>query len=214
MNSCKFMANDNISETLKEGDLEIIEKDVAVAAEQMLRALRIDIDNDHNTNGTAKRLAKMFVRETFSGRYNPRPSITSFPNAGHLDEMYIVGPIDIRSTCAHHFQNIVGKCWIGIFPGQEVIGLSKFNRLVDWIASRPQIQEELTIQIADEIEKVTKADGIAIVVKAEHMCITHRGVKAHESDMTTSVLRGCLRENFEMRREFFALLQGMKGFRA
>ena len=126
--------------------------------------------------------------------------------------MYTSGPISVRSTCAHHFQNIVGNCWVGIIPNGEVIGLSKFNRIVHHIAERPQIQEEMTMQIADKLEEITKAEGVGVVIKAEHMCMTHRGVLEHESDMTTSIVRGKLRDVETIKREFFTLLQGMKGF--
>jgi GTP cyclohydrolase I len=172
----------------------------------------IDVENDHNTQQTAQRVARMYVEEVFSGRFQSAPDLTAFPNVNSYDEMYLVGPITIRSTCAHHLQNIRGNCWIGIYPGTNVLGLSKFYRLTEWIASRPQIQEEMTIQIADLVEAETEAEGLAVVVKAEHMCVTHRGVKEHGSDMTTSVLRGVLRDNPETRAEFFRLLQGMKGF--
>jgi GTP cyclohydrolase I len=126
----------------------------------------------------------------------------------------ITGPIKIRSTCAHHFQPIVGNAWVGIYPGKDVIGLSKFNRLVDWVASRPQIQEEMTVQVADTIEEETRAEGVAVVIKAEHMCLTHRGVKEHESDMTTSVMRGIFQDENarHLKSEFLQLLKGMKGF--
>jgi|TARA_B110000263_G_scaffold249349_1_gene266687 GTP cyclohydrolase I len=204
--------NDNISNLVTEKDITKIEKNVKKHFQKVLDALLIDTENDHNTQDTAKRVAKMLVREVFAGRYEPKPRITSFPNANQYDQLYLTGPIKIRSTCAHHFQPIVGNAWIGVFPGKEVIGLSKFNRLVDWVASRPQIQEEMTVQIADLIEAETKAEGIAVVVKAEHMCLTHRGVKEHESDMTTSIVRGSLREEETQKREFFNLLKGMKGF--
>ena len=204
--------NDNISNLVTEKDITKIEKNVKKHFQKVLDALLIDTENDHNTQDTAKRVAKMLVREVFAGRYEPKPRITSFPNANQYDQLYLTGPIKIRSTCAHHFQPIVGNAWIGVFPGKEVIGLSKFNRLVDWVASRPQIQEEMTVQIADLIEAETKAEGIAVVVKAEHMCLTHRGVKEHESDMTTSIVRGSLREIESQKREFFNLLKGMKGF--
>ena len=204
--------NDNISNLVTEKDITKIEKNVKKHFQKVLDALLIDTENDHNTQDTAKRVAKMLVREVFAGRYEPKPRITSFPNANQYDQLYLTGPIKIRSTCAHHFQPIVGNAWIGVFPGKEVIGLSKFNRLVDWVASRPQIQEEMTVQIADLIEAETKAEGIAVVVKAEHMCLTHRGVKEHESDMTTSIVRGSLREEETQKREFFNLLKGMTGF--
>ena len=204
--------NDNISDLVTEKDITKIERKVGKQFQKVLDALLIDTANDHNTQDTAKRVAKMLVREVFAGRYEPKPRVTSFPNANQYDQLYLTGPIKIRSTCAHHFQPIVGNAWIGVFPGKEVIGLSKFNRLVDWVASRPQIQEEMTVQIADLIEEETKAEGIAVVIKAEHMCLTHRGVKEHESDMTTSIVRGSLREEETQKREFFNLLKGMKGF--
>ncbi len=208
----KHFCNDNISEHVTEKDLKKIQRDVEKHFQKVLESLKIDTENDHNTQETAKRVAKMMVREVFAGRYEPKPRITAFPNATAYDELYLTGPIKIRSTCAHHFQPIVGNAWVGVFPGKNVIGLSKFNRLVDWVASRPQIQEEMTVQIADIIEQETQAEGVAVVVKAEHMCMTHRGVREHESDMTTSVVRGSLREEESQKREFFNLLKGMKGF--
>ena len=203
--------NDNISDIVTEKDVTKIERNVEKRFQKVLEALLIDTANDHNTKETAKRVAKMLVREVFAGRYEPKPRVTSFPNANQYDELYVTGPIKIRSTCAHHFQPIVGNAWIGVFPGKNVIGLSKFNRLVDWIASRPQIQEEMTVQIADLIQEETEAEGIAVIVKAEHMCLTHRGVKEHESDMTTSVMRGEFREFPHIKNEFLTLLNGMKG---
>ena len=155
----------------------------------------------------------MFVHEIFRGRYYPPPPVTAFPNAKQYDQIYMTGPITINSTCAHHFQPITGKAYVGIFPGEKVIGLSKFNRLVDWIASRPQIQEEMTEQIADEIEKQTEAKGVAVVLKAKHFCMSARGVKEHDSDMLTSVVRGMFLRSTSMKTEFFSLLNNMKGMR-
>lgn len=208
----RSFCNDNISEDLDEKDIKKIQTEVQKHFQKVLDSLRIDTKNDHNTKDTAKRVAKMFVYETFYGRYSKKPRVTAFPNASSYDELYITGPISIRSTCAHHFQPIVGNCWIGVFPGKNVIGLSKFNRLVDWVVRRPQIQEEMTVQIADLIEEETKAEGVAVIVKAEHMCLTHRGVNEHESDMTTSVIRGVFKENPILKSEFLQLLKGMKGF--
>ena len=208
--NCRFHSNDNISEFLYDGDLEKIQEEVQEKFQGVLDSLIIDTENDHNTQETAKRMAKMFVHEIFRGRYREQPKITTFPNATNYDQLYITGPISIRSTCAHHFQNIVGKAYVGIFPGREVVGLSKFNRLIHWIAERPQIQEEMTMQIADAVEEVTNADGVAIVIRAEHMCITHRGVKEHESDMTTSVMRGSFRNDPELKKEFLTLMQEMR----
>jgi len=206
----KFFCNDNISEYLESGDIDELSKEVEAAFEQVLRSLVIDTDNDHNTQDTAKRVAKMFLKEVFSGRYQAAPKITAFPNASNYDQLYVTGPITIRSTCAHHFQNIVGRAYIGVFPGTDVIGLSKFNRIVDWIGSRPQIQEEMSEQIADEIVKATNAEGVAVLIQAEHHCMTHRGVKEHESDMTTSVMRGKFREDPALKEEFFHIVARMK----
>jgi GTP cyclohydrolase I len=210
----RFRANDNIAAFIEPGELDALTQEVAEGVTRVLRSLVIDTENDHNTRETGERVARMYVTEVFAGRYSPSPDLTAFPNVTSYDELYLVGPVTIRSTCAHHLQNIRGNCWIGIYPGKNVLGLSKFYRLTEWIASRPQIQEEMSIQIADLVETETAAEGVAVVVKAEHMCVTHRGVREHASDMTTSVLRGVLRENPDTRAEFFRLLQGMKGFSA
>ena len=208
----KYFCNDNIEKYLQDGDLEKLQKEVQEKVQALLNSLVINSEKDHNTQKTAERVARMFVTEVFSGRYETLPKITSFPNVLDYDQLYTTGPIAVRSTCAHHMQPIVGKCYIGVFPGKHVIGLSKFNRIVRWIAQRPQIQEEMTMQIADKLEEITKAEGIGVVIKAEHMCMTHRGVLEHESDMTTSIVRGKLRDVETIKQEFFTLLQGMKGF--
>jgi GTP cyclohydrolase I len=210
----RYRANDNIAAFIEPGELDALTEEVAERVTALLQSLVIDTENDHNTRATGARVARMYVGEIFAGRYASPPDLTAFPNVNSYDELYLVGPITIRSTCAHHLQNIRGNCWIGIYPGKNVLGLSKFYRLAEWIAARPQIQEEMTIQIADLLESETAAEGIAVVIKAEHMCVTHRGVREHASDMTTSVLRGLLRDNPDTRAEFFRLLQGMKGFNA
>jgi GTP cyclohydrolase I len=209
----KHFANDTIYMYLDPGDVKLIECEVAEAFEDVLKALVINTTDDHNTKDTAHRVAKMFVHEIFRGRYYPPPEVTAFPNAKQYDQIYMSGPMSINSTCAHHFQPITGKAYVGIFPGEKVIGLSKFNRMVDWVASRPQIQEEMTEQIADMIEEETEAKGVAVVIKAEHFCMTARGVKEHESEMMTSVLRGMFLRNTSMKTEFFSLLNNMKGMR-
>ena len=209
----RFNANDNIAEFVKPGELELLQNEVQNEMQRVLSSLVIDTENDHNTKETAKRVAKMFLNETFGGRYVPEPRVTSFPNMGY-NNLYTTGPITIRSTCAHHFQNIVGKCWVGIFPEEEVIGLSKFNRLVHHIAERPQIQEEMTTQIADKLVQYAKTPNVAVVVKAEHHCMTHRGVKEHDSDMTTAVMLGKFRDDPNLKQEFYNLMLSMKGHKA
>lgn len=209
----RYNANDNISEFIKPGELELLQNEVQNELQRVLSSLIIDTEHDHNTKETAKRVAKMFLNETFGGRYVPEPRVTSFPNMGY-NNLYTTGPITIRSTCAHHFQNIVGRCWVGIFPEEEVIGLSKFNRLVHHIAERPQIQEEMTTQIADKLVQYAKTPNVAVVVKAEHHCMTHRGVKEHDSDMTTAVMLGKFRDDPNLKQEFYNLMLSMKGHKA
>ena len=209
----KHFANDTIFAYLDPGDVDKIEKEVAEAFQGVLKALVINTKDDHNSYETARRVAKMFVHEIFRGRYYPPPEVTSFPNAKEYDQIYVSGPMSINSTCAHHFQPITGQAYVGVFPGEKVIGLSKFNRIVDWIASRPQIQEEMTEQIADMVEKETEAQGVAVVIKAEHFCMTARGVKEHESEMMTSVVRGMFRDEPATKAEFFSLLNNMKGMK-
>ena len=209
----KHFANDTIFAYLDPGDVNHIEDEVTEAFQGVLKALVINTTDDHNSQDTARRVAKMFVHEIFRGRYYPPPEVTSFPNAKEYDQIYVSGPMSINSTCAHHFQPITGNAYVGIFPGKKVIGLSKFNRMVDWIASRPQIQEEMTEQIADMIEKETEAQGVAVVIKAEHFCMTARGVKEHESEMMTSVVRGMFRDEPATKAEFFSLLNNMKGMK-
>ena len=209
----KHFANDTIYTYLDPGDVKHIEDEVAEAFQDVLKALVINTKDDHNSYETARRVAKMFVHEIFRGRYYPPPNVTAFPNAKQYDQIYMSGPMSINSTCAHHFQPITGQAYVGIFPGEKVIGLSKFNRMVDWIASRPQIQEEMTEQIADMIEEETEAKGVAVVIKAEHFCMTARGVKEHESEMLTSVVRGCFRYEPQIKSEFFSLLSNMKGMK-
>lgn len=206
----RFHSNDNISDFINDQEVDQLVDEVACQMQGVLNALVIDTENDHNTQETARRVAKMMVRETFSGRYRPVPKVTAFPNVGYKS-LYTTGPISIRSTCAHHFQNIVGRCWVGIVPQDEVIGLSKFNRIVHHIAERPQIQEEMTTQIADALKQYAKTEHIAVVVKAEHHCMTMRGVREHESDMTTAIMLGAFNSDPALKKEFYDICLSMKG---
>jgi GTP cyclohydrolase I len=202
-----FLANDNISEHLEEGDLNQLEVEVADKVRDLLRSLVIDIENDHNTQETAERVARMYLHEVFKGRYHVQPKIASFPNVKNLDEVYTVGPISIRSACSHHLVPILGNCWIGIKPGEQVIGLSKFARVADWVFSRPHIQEEAVIILADEIERLCKPKGLAILVKAQHYCMKWRGVKELQTSMINSVVRGDFRKDPSLKAEFFELVK-------
>jgi GTP cyclohydrolase I len=175
---------------------------------EVLQALVIDTDSDHNTQDTAKRVAKMFVEEVFRGRYVPMPAVTEFPNASRLNELMIVGPITVRSACSHHLCPILGRVWIGILPNEHsnLIGLSKYARVCDWVMSRPQIQEEAVIMLADALQERVNPDGLAIVMEADHFCMHWRGVKDDETAMVNSVMRGAFLKNANLRREFLALM--------
>ena len=163
-----FRANDNISEHLSPEQKAALETEVEAAVQNLLNVLVIDTANDHNTNETARRVAKMFVREIWSGRYEAAPKITEFVNHSDLDQLYLTGPITVRSTCSHHLMPIMGEAWVGVLPGSNVVGLSKFNRIIDWFASRPQIQEELTSQIADYLQEKLAPKALGVVIKASH----------------------------------------------
>jgi GTP cyclohydrolase I len=202
-----YFANDNISEFIDEYDKQELESEVEDRVQDLLEALVIDTQNDHNTKETAKRVAKMFMQEVFNGRYEGMPKVTEFPNAKHLDEIYTLGPITIRSACSHHMVPITGRAWIGILPNDRLIGISKFVRLTNWVMGRPQIQEESTVQLADIIEKLIEPKGLAVVVEATHNCMTWRGVKEHDTVMKTSVVRGFFKENSDARSEFFRLIK-------
>jgi GTP cyclohydrolase I len=203
-----FLANDNIADYLTPADINDIHANVYSAMVNLLDALVIDTENDHNTIETAKRVTKMYIQEVFKGRYEKAPKITDFPNAKNLDQIYTIGPITIRSACSHHLVPILGQAWIGVIPGERVIGISKFNRLTEWIMARPQIQEESTVQLADEIEKRINPKALAVVVKAQHMCMSWRGVRDTGSSMTTSVMRGLFRDDIAAREEFLSIIKG------
>jgi len=204
----RFHANDNIAEFVTPDELAQLLDEVEVKMQGVLDSLVIDTDNDHNTDNTARRVAKMYLNEVFRGRYVEGPSITEFPNVGHLNELMIVGPITVRSACSHHFCPVIGKIWIGVMPNEHtnVIGLSKYARLAEWIMGRPQIQEEAVVQLADLIQEKTQPDGLAIVMEASHYCMAWRGVKDMNSKMNNSVMRGVFLKDSALRREFLALI--------
>ena len=202
-----FFANDNIANHIEPGEIEKLEAEVADRFRDLLKSLIIDIDNDHNTQETAERVARMYINEIFKGRFHKQPKVTSFPNVKKLDEIYTVGPMTIRSACSHHFVPIIGNCWIGIKPGNRVIGLSKFARVADWVFSRPHIQEEAVMILADEIERLCEPQGLGIIVKADHYCMKLRGVKESHCSMVNSVVRGDFRHDPSLKQEFFELVR-------
>ncbi len=204
----RFHANDNIADFIQPGELELLLDEVEEKMKGVLSSLVIDTAHDHNTDNTARRVAKMYLKEVFQGRYVPVPTITEFPNAEHLNELMIVGPITVRSACSHHFCPIMGKIWIGVLPNEHtnVIGLSKYARLAEWVMGRPQIQEEAVVQLADLIQQKTQPDGLAIVMEASHFCMSWRGVKDVDSKMINSVMRGSFLKDANLRREFLSLI--------
>ncbi|MBA4216016.1 MAG: GTP cyclohydrolase I [Roseateles sp.] len=205
---CRHHANDNIAAFIEPGELDALQAEVQDKMQAVLQSLVIDTDSDHNTQETAKRVAKMFLREVFAGRYAKPPSVTEFPNVSRLNELMIVGPITVRSACSHHLCPIMGKVWIGLLPNEHsnLIGLSKYARLCDWIMSRPQIQEEAVTMLANELQERVQPDGLALVMEADHFCMHWRGVKDSESKMTNSVMRGAFLKDANLRREFLSLI--------
>jgi len=208
----RFHANDNISSYIEPGELDLLRDEVAAKVEEALRALVIDTEHDHNTHETARRVAKMYLTEVFAGRYSPAPPVTEFPNVRRLNELMIVGPVTVRSACSHHLCPIIGRIWVGVLPSEHsaLIGLSKYARLVEWVMTRPQIQEEAVIQLADLLQDKMQPDGLAVVMEADHYCMQWRGVKDMHSKMTNSVMRGSFLKDATLRREFLSLLTDRK----
>jgi GTP cyclohydrolase I len=204
----RFHANDNIAEFIhSDEERQQLREEVEKHIEAMLQALVIDTESDHNTQDTARRVARMYLQEIFAGRYQPAPPLTEFPNVEKLNELMVVGPITVRSACSHHLCPIMGELWIGVLPNADsnLIGLSKFVRLADWIMSRPQIQEEAVKNLADELEGKIAPDGLAVVMRADHFCMHWRGVK-DRSKMTSSVMRGSFLRDASLRKEFLDLI--------
>ena len=204
----RFHANDNIAAFLEPGDLDALIDEVEGKMKGVLESLVIDTESDHNTQDTARRVAKMYIKEVFRGRYMPPPPVTEFPNAERLNELMIVGPITVRSACSHHFCPIMGRLWIGLMPNEHsnLIGLSKYSRLAEWVMSRPQIQEEAITQMAELLMRKVSPDGLAVVMEADHFCMHWRGVKDSETKMINSVMRGSFLKDAALRREFLSLI--------
>jgi GTP cyclohydrolase I len=204
----RFHANDNIAKFIQPGELEGLVDEVAEKMQAVLESLVIDTESDHNTKNTSQRVAKMFIKEVFNGRYVEQSTLTKFPNVSRLNELMIIGPITVRSACSHHLCPIMGRIWIGVLPSKEsaLIGLSKYSRLTEWVMCRPQIQEEAVVELADMLEKKIKPTGVAVVMDADHFCMQWRGVKDRDSKMVNSVMRGAFLKDSNLRREFLSLL--------
>ena len=204
----RFHANDNIAAFLEPGDLDALLDEVEGKMKGVLESLVIDTESDHNTQDTARRVARMYLTEVFRGRYVAAPQVTEFPNAERLNELMIVGPISVRSACSHHFCPIMGRLWIGLMPNEHsnLIGLSKYSRLAEWVMSRPQIQEEAITQMAELLMRKVSPDGLAVVMEADHFCMHWRGVRDAETKMVNSVMRGSFLKDAALRREFLSLI--------
>jgi GTP cyclohydrolase I len=205
----RFHANDNIAAHIEPGELDGLVDEVSEKVQALLESLVIDTENDHNTRNTSRRVAKMYVNEVFNGRYVAPPALTDFPNISRLNELMIIGPISVRSACSHHLCPIMGRIWIGVLPDQDsaLVGLSKYARLTEWVMSRPQIQEEAVVELANMLEQKLKPAGLAVVMEADHFCMQWRGVKDNDSKMINSVMRGDFLENSNLRREFLSLIE-------
>jgi GTP cyclohydrolase I len=206
----RFFANDNIAACIMPGELDELVDEVGAKLQDVLESLVIDTGADHNTRDTGRRVTKMFIHEVFGGRYTPMPPVTEFPNASALDELMIVGPITVHSACSHHLCPIIGKVWIGVMPNKDsnLIGLSKYARIAQWIMSRPQIQEEAVVQLADLLQEKVQPDGLAVLMQADHFCMQWRGVKDIDAKMTNSVMRGRFKDDPSLRRDFLSLIRG------
>jgi GTP cyclohydrolase I len=199
----RYFANDNISSYINPEEFDMLIDEVAVKFESVLDSLIIDRANDPNSNGTGKRLAKMYINEIMSGRYEPRPDVTAFPNEGNgrYTGMLVVRS-EIKSVCSHHHQPVTGVVYIGVIPGDKVIGLSKYTRIAQWCARRGTLQEELCNEIAYEICSATGTKNVGVYIAATHGCCENRGIMAKSSLTQTTVLHGEFHTP-DVKKEFF-----------
>jgi GTP cyclohydrolase IA len=200
----RYWAGDNISDYLHESDREHLINEATEAFEKVLDTLLIDRDTDPNSQGTARRLAKMYFNELMAGRYDPTPNATAFPNdtAGKYEGMLVVRS-ELKSVCSHHHQPVSGVAYIGIIAGPKLIGLSKYTRIAQWCARRGTLQEELCMDIAREIEFATGSKDVAVYIQATHGCCENRGIMAHSSLTQTTVLKGAFKDDQSTKKEFF-----------
>ena len=200
----RFWAGDNIAEYVNEGTKTQLIDEAAEAFEKVLDVLLIDRENDPNSKGTAKRLAKMYYNEVMAGRYDPAPDATAFPNdSNDRYEGMLVVRSELRSMCSHHHQPVTGIAYIGIIAANKLIGLSKYTRIAQWCARRGTLQEELCNDIAREISKATDSTDVAVYVQATHGCCENRGIMAHSSLTQTTVLNGAFKTDPSVKKEFF-----------
>ena len=200
----RFWAGDNISEYVNEDIKDMLILEASEAFEQVLDSLLIDRENDPNSKGTAKRLAKMYYNEIMAGRYDTAPDATAFPNdsADRYEGMLVVRS-ELRSMCSHHHQPVAGVAYIGIIAANKLIGLSKYTRIAQWCARRGTLQEELCNDIAREISKATDSENVGVYIQAVHGCCENRGIMAHSSLTQTTVLKGAFTTDPATKKEFF-----------
>ena len=200
----RFYAADNISAFIEPGERELLIDEVAQKFETVIDSLVIDRENDPNSQDTGRRMAKMYINEIMSGRYDKMPDPNSFPN--YIENGYegmLVVRSELKSVCSHHHQPVTGTAYIGIIAGDKLLGLSKYSRIAQWCAMRGTLQEELNVIIADEIQRQTGADNIGVYIQATHGCCENRGIKAHSSLTQTTVLRGSFFSDASTKKEFF-----------
>lgn len=206
----RFFACDNVSSEITADERQALIEELTDKFEEVLKALIIDIENDPNSKDTGKRLAKMYVNELMEGRFFPPPTSTSFPNEGatKYDGMLVVRA-ELKSMCSHHHQIVDGTAYIGIIPGKNVIGLSKYIRIAQHMARRGTLQEELCVAIADQIRLATGSEHVGVYIEARHGCCENRGVGAHNSLTQTTVLHGQFHEA-DVKKEFFDAIKLQK----
>lgn len=206
--SVRFWANDNISEHINKEEKELLIQELKKAFDDVLDALVIDKETDPNSKDTSKRMAKMYINEIMSGRYEPMPNPSVFPN--YIENGYegmLVVRSELTSICSHHHQPVQGVAYIGIIAGKKLLGLSKYSRIAQWCAKRGTLQEELNVMIANEIQKVTGSDNIGVYIQATHGCCENRGINAHSSLSQTTVLRGVFKNDPGTKKEFMDNIQ-------
>lgn len=200
----RFWAGDNISEYITEENKELLIDEATEAFEAVLDTLLIDRENDPNSHGTARRLAKMYFNEIMAGRYEPNPDATAFPNDSEdRYEGMLVVRSELRSMCSHHHQPVKGVAYIGIIAASKLIGLSKYTRIAQWCATRGTLQEELCNDITREIMRATGSENVAVYIQATHGCCENRGIMAHSSLTQTTVLKGAFKSDPDTKKEFF-----------
>ena len=196
-------ANDNISDYIEEGEKQLLIEEAMPAFENVLQSLVIDTETDPNSQDTARRMAKMYINEIMSGRYDPMPNPSAFPNyiEGGYEGMLVVRS-ELTSLCSHHHQTVKGVAYIGIIAGPKLLGLSKYTRIAQWCARRGTLQEELNVMIADKIQELTGTEHVGVYVQATHGCCENRGIMATSSLTQTTVLRGAFKDEADVRKEF------------